>query len=88
MFTKKCLFRLLTEEGVCQDLLQNKYRNTKLLSQVKEKTTESQFCRRLIKVKEEFFKRGSFTIWICEETRFWEDTWLGISPLSQIFIPL
>ena len=35
-----------------------------------------------MRVKEEFFDRGSLKIGNGETTRFWEDTWLGISPLK------
>src|SRR4051812_21906100 len=36
-----------------------------------------------MKVKEEFFERGSFNVGNGEATRFWEDTWLGDIPLAQ-----
>ena len=36
-----------------------------------------------MKVKEEFFARGSFSVKNGESTRFWEDTWLGNKPLSH-----
>jgi hypothetical protein len=41
------------------------------------------FWRGLMKSKDDFFKRRSFTVGNGEETRFWEDTWLGNTPLSQ-----
>ena len=34
-------------------------------------------------VKEDFFSRGSFDVGNGQNTRFWEDIWLGASPLSQ-----
>jgi hypothetical protein len=34
-----------------------------------------------MKSKEDFFERGSFTIGNGENARFWEDTWLGNTPL-------
>ena len=36
-----------------------------------------------MKVKDEFFDRGSFHIGNGEKTRFWEDTWLGDEPLAR-----
>jgi hypothetical protein len=51
------------------------------LSQDKEKPMDSPFWRGLM--KDDFFKRGSFTVGNGEENRFWEDTWLGNTPLSQ-----
>ena len=36
-----------------------------------------------MKMKDEFFERGSFSIGNGEKVRFWEDTWLGDKPLSS-----
>jgi hypothetical protein len=36
-----------------------------------------------MKVKEEFFSRGSFKVGHGKDTMFWEDTWLGDVPLAQ-----
>ena len=36
-----------------------------------------------MKVKDEFFIRGKFNLGNGTSTRFWEDVWLGDSPLSQ-----
>jgi hypothetical protein len=36
-----------------------------------------------MKFKEEFFVRGSFKVGNGVETCFWEDTWLGNSPLAN-----
>ena len=36
-----------------------------------------------MKVKEDFFSRGSFRVRNGETTRFWEDTWLGNTPLKD-----
>jgi len=36
-----------------------------------------------MKVKDEFFSRGLFKIGDGTAVRFWEDTWLGLSPLAQ-----
>jgi hypothetical protein len=45
---------------------------------------DSAFWIGLIKVKEDFFfHRTSFTIGNGGSTRFWEDTWLGTTPLSR-----
>jgi hypothetical protein len=79
----KWLFKLLNEQGVWQELIKNKYLHSKSLSQVKAKPMDSPFWRGLMKSKDDFFKRGSFTVGNGEETRFWEDTWLGNTPLSQ-----
>jgi hypothetical protein len=36
-----------------------------------------------MKLKDDFFERGSFTIGNGESARFWEDTWMGNLPLAQ-----
>ena len=36
-----------------------------------------------MRVKEEFFNRGIFKVGNGRTTRFWEDTWLGDSPLMN-----
>jgi hypothetical protein len=65
-----------------QELLVNKYLRNKTLSQVKVKPTDSPFWKGLMGVKEIFFKNGSFTVGNGQKTRFWEDTWLGDTPLA------
>jgi hypothetical protein len=79
----KWLFKLLNKEGVWQELLQNKYLHSKSLAEVTVKPNDSPFWKGLIKMKDEFFSRGSFNAVNGLETRFWEDTWLGSKPLAQ-----
>jgi hypothetical protein len=47
------------------------------------KPTDSPFWKGLMKVQDEFLSRGSFTMGNGEDTRFWEDTWLGNKSLAQ-----
>jgi hypothetical protein len=54
----KWLFKLLSEEGIWQQLLFNKYLQTKTLAQVEPKPTDSPFWKGLMHVKNNFFKRG------------------------------
>jgi hypothetical protein len=79
----KWLFELLNGDGVWQELLRNKYIQSKTLSQVKAKPLDSPFWKGLMKVKDDFLKRGSFKIGDGKNTSFWEDKWLGNAPLSQ-----
>ena len=51
----KWLFKLLSEEGVWQELLHNKYLRGKTLSQVQAKPTDSPFWKGLMGVKSDFF---------------------------------
>jgi hypothetical protein len=73
----------MNEQGLWQELIQNKNLHSKTLSQVTAKPTDSPFWKGLMKVKEEFFARGKFKVGNGANTRFWEDTWLGDKPLSM-----
>jgi hypothetical protein len=79
----KWLFKLLNEEGVWQELLQNKYLQSKILSQVTAKPTDSTFWKGLMEVKDEFLQWGSFGVGNGLSTRFWEDSWLREKTLSE-----
>ena len=78
----KWLFKILHEEGVWHELISNKYLGTKTLAQVEMKPHDSPFWKGVMKVRDEFFKRGSFALGDGLGTRFWEDTWLGTEPLA------
>jgi hypothetical protein len=78
----KWLFKLINEEGIWQELLQNKYLSQKTLSQVQAKPMDSPFWKGLMRAKEDFFARGSFKIGDGSEVRFWEDVWLGTTSLA------
>jgi hypothetical protein len=76
----KCVFKLLTEEGVWQEMVSNKYLGSKSLSQLQPKPTDFLFWKGILKVKDDFFKRGSFVVRDDMNTR--EDTWLSDRPLN------
>uniref|UniRef100_A0A453ELS0 Reverse transcriptase zinc-binding domain-containing protein n=1 Tax=Aegilops tauschii subsp. strangulata TaxID=200361 RepID=A0A453ELS0_AEGTS len=79
----KWLYRLSTEtEGMWVQILRNKYLHTKTLAQVNARPTDSPFWKGLMKTKVTFFQRVKFLIGSGTSTRFWEDTWLGESPLA------
>ena len=79
----KWLYKILSEDGVWHELIQNKYLHSHSLSQVKARPFDSPFWKGLMKVKEDFFKRGAFTLGNGESVRFWEDVWLGTRSLSE-----
>jgi hypothetical protein len=79
----KWLFKLLNEEGMWQELLCNKYLKNKTLSQISANPTDSPFWKGLMHVKDDFFSRGSSVVGNGQNTRFWEDTWLGDRPLKD-----
>ena len=76
------MFKLLNEEGVWQELIHNKYLHSKKLSQVTAKPMDSSFWKGLMRIKEDFLSRGSFKVGDGMNTRFWEDTWLGDTPVD------
>ena len=78
----KWLSKLLNEERVWLEMLHNKYLSDKSLSQVSAKPTDSPFWKGLMKVKDDFFRRAFFKIGDGRTIRFWEDTWLGDTPLQ------
>jgi hypothetical protein len=47
------------------------------------KTSDSPFWKGLMKVKEEFFSKGSFTVGNGEYVRFWEDWLFRFAPLVK-----
>jgi hypothetical protein len=56
----KWLFKLLSDEGMWQQLLCNKYLKNKTLTQVEVKPTDSPFLKDLMHVKENFFQERFF----------------------------
>jgi hypothetical protein len=85
---KSCLlsnwfYKILSKEGLWQQLLKNKYLSQKTLAEVKTKPNDSHFWKGLMKVKDNFFSRGSFKISSREGVRFWEDIWLDEQTLAS-----
>jgi hypothetical protein len=79
----KWLARLLTEDGVWQNLLRRKYVGSKAISQVSWKPRDSHFWAGIMATKKYFFPHGSFSIRDGSEIRFWEDIWLGTTTLRE-----
>jgi hypothetical protein len=70
------------------ELLHNKYIKDKILSQVQEKPTNLPFWKGLMRVKNDFFSRGSFKVENGTSVRFGDDIWLGNTPLGDQYPPL
>ena len=66
----KWLARLLTEDGVWQNMLKRKYVGSKAISQVLWKPGDSHFWAGLMATKKHFFSYGSFSIEDGSEIRF------------------
>jgi hypothetical protein len=73
---------MLSEEGMWQELLHNKYLKNKTLAEVESKLTDSPFWKGLMRPKGEFFSRGHFQVGNDTTVHFWEDVWLGDTPLA------
>ena len=79
----KWIYKLLTSDGLWQQLLRNKYLGSKYLAQVEWKNGDSHFWSCLMKVKRDFLRFGAFIVKDRSQVRFWEDNWLGGSPLKD-----
>jgi hypothetical protein len=69
----KWIFKMLSEEGMWQELLHNKYLKNKTLAEVEVQPTDSPFWKSLMRAKGEFFSRGHFQVGNGMTIRFWED---------------
>jgi len=79
----KWLYKLSVEtEATWAQILHSKYLHSKTLSQVTVRLTDLPFWKGLMRVKSVFFNRTKFILGNGTTTRFWEDTWLGESPLA------
>ncbi|XP_073357973.1 uncharacterized mitochondrial protein AtMg00310-like [Aegilops tauschii subsp. strangulata] len=79
----KWLYKLSVEtETTWAQILRSKYLQSKTLSQVTVRPTDSPFWKGLMRVKAAFFNRTNFIVGNGNTTRFWEDTWLGETPLA------
>ena len=56
---------------------------SKVISQVHCKPGDSHFWSGVMKAKEFFFQFGTFSVRDGSQVRFWEDTWLGTTPLMM-----
>ena len=79
----KWLYKLSVEtDATWAQILCNKYLHSKTLSRVMVRPTDSPFWKGPMRMKSAFFHRTKFIIGNGTSTRFWEDTWLGETPLA------
>ena len=69
--------KLLNEDGIWQRLIRKKYLGDKTLSQVYKKAGDSHFWSGLKEMKDLFLSLRVFKVHSGDQTRFWEDLWLG-----------
>uniref|UniRef100_A0A453IXL8 Reverse transcriptase zinc-binding domain-containing protein n=1 Tax=Aegilops tauschii subsp. strangulata TaxID=200361 RepID=A0A453IXL8_AEGTS len=55
---------------------------SKTLAQVNMRPSDSPFWKGLMRIKDLLFHRTKFIVGNGMSTRFWEDTWLGKTPLA------
>jgi len=72
-------------DGVCQQLLRNKYLRNKSLTRAQYMYGDSQFWADLMKVKWVFLSLGKFDLGDGSQVRFWEDSWIRPRPLKPLF---
>jgi hypothetical protein len=77
----KWLFSLINSEGAWQQLIKNKYLGSKIITQVTRRLEDSQFWSGLMNVKEDFLSMDNFNLHDGRQIRFYEDSWLGTTPL-------
>jgi hypothetical protein len=71
----KWIFNLINSDGAWKQLLRNKYMQSKAFTHVKRKPGDSQFCRDLMNVRDEFLSMGNLILQDGKQIRFWEDMW-------------
>lgn len=64
--------KLINEDGKRQQIIKNKYLGSKSVTQVVRKSRDSHLWSRLINIKEEFLRWGSFRVGDGHTTRFLE----------------
>ena len=81
----KWVFKLLNEEGLWQEVLRRKYVKDKCLTQIEKRPGDSHFWSGLMDVKDIMLQYGRFKVSSGDQTRFWEDMWVGQQPLMRRF---
>ena len=76
----KWVFKLISEDGIWQRLLRNKYLRYKTITQVEHMPGDSHFWSGLMKAKNDLLRMGKFKVGDGSQTRFWEDASLDNTP--------
>ncbi|WVZ88936.1 LOW QUALITY PROTEIN: hypothetical protein U9M48_035403, partial [Paspalum notatum var. saurae] len=79
----KWMYKLLTSDGMWQQIHRNKYIGSKPLDQVEWKIGDSHFWSCPMKVKLDFLCFGTFLVKEGSQVRFWEDIWLDGAQLKE-----
>jgi hypothetical protein len=79
----KWLYKLINEQGTCQDLLRKKYMQDNAIGQIQRKPSDSQFWVGLMNVEELFLGYGSFQLNSRTIIRFWDNIWVRNRSLKE-----
>jgi hypothetical protein len=67
------VLKLINEHSIWKRLLRNKYLRHKTIIQVEYMPGDSHIWSGLMKIKNDLFRMGKFTVGDGSQTRFWED---------------
>jgi hypothetical protein len=81
----KWLWNLENSSGLWQSIITGKYIKGKPLISVKQRQTDSQFWKKLLSLREIFFKYCKMVVGNGCRTSFWKKFWIGDGPLAVKF---
>jgi hypothetical protein len=81
----KWLWNLENSNGLWQNIITKKYIKGKPLISVKQRQNDSQFWKKLLSLREVFFKHCKVVVGNGYKTSFWKNSWIGDGPLAVKF---
>jgi hypothetical protein len=81
----KWLWNLENSSGLWQRIITEKYIKGKPLISFKQRQTDSQFWKKLLSLREIFFKYCKMAVGNGCRTSFWKKFWIGDGPLAMMF---
>jgi hypothetical protein len=76
---------LENSNGLWQKIIANKYIKGKPLISVKQRHNDSQFWKKLLSLRDVFFKYCKVVVGNGCKTSFWKNSWIGDCPLAVKF---
>jgi hypothetical protein len=76
---------LENSNGLWQKIIANKYIKGKPLISVKQRQNDSQFWKKLLSLRDVFFKYCKVVVGNGCKTSFWKNSWIGDCPLAVKF---
>jgi hypothetical protein len=81
----KWLWNIENSNGLWQKIITKKYIKGKPLILVKQRQNDSQFWKKLLSLREVFFKYCKVVVGNGCKTSFWKNLWIGNCPLADKF---